>query len=156
NTFTKRLTESIGESPNRFGKLGRARRKNRLKSLGKLAMGKAFWQIADNIRYGCREKVIKKTFGKSPNALSDLRLLAESYITNHQIKHKIKGEMGTLDEPPNGSTSSIQRAYFQPNFTNTTPENKNQKMHNSNSNKTYNTHCPGILKLLPVLPNLAN
>lgn len=50
--------------------------------------------------------VKEKTFSESPNAFDDIKLLTESYRINHQIKHKIKSEMGTLGEPPSGSVSS--------------------------------------------------
>uniref|UniRef100_M1D9N4 Uncharacterized protein n=1 Tax=Solanum tuberosum TaxID=4113 RepID=M1D9N4_SOLTU len=58
----------------------------------------------------CRQRAIKKTFGESSSAFGDLRLLAEIYRVNHQIRHEIKGEMGTLGESPNGSASSTQLA----------------------------------------------
>ncbi|KAG5585696.1 hypothetical protein H5410_046130 [Solanum commersonii] len=50
------------------------------------------------------------TFGEPPSAFGDLRLLAESYRTQHQLKHEIEGEMGTFGESPSGLTSSTQLA----------------------------------------------
>jgi len=58
----------------------------------------------------CRQGAIKKTFDESPSAFSALRLLAESNNITHQIKHEIKGEIGTLGESPSGSASSTQLA----------------------------------------------
>uniref|UniRef100_M1E0M0 Uncharacterized protein n=1 Tax=Solanum tuberosum TaxID=4113 RepID=M1E0M0_SOLTU len=80
---------------------------------------------------------LRKTFGESPSAFGDLRLLSESYRTKLHILHEIKGDMGNFDEPPSGSASSTHLAK-RPNvpiFNPTSqirprnPQKQNQNMH---------------------------
>uniref|UniRef100_M1DW99 Uncharacterized protein n=1 Tax=Solanum tuberosum TaxID=4113 RepID=M1DW99_SOLTU len=87
------MGEPLGMSPVAFGKQGQAHRKFQCIKV-----------------QGCIQRVKEKPFGESSSAFGDIKLLAEGYRMNHQIKHEIKGEMGTLGEPPSGSASLTQLA----------------------------------------------
>lgn len=56
----------------------------------------------------CRQRVIKKTFGESPSAFSDFKLLVEIYKAKLQVNHESKGEIEYIDEIPSRSVSLMQ------------------------------------------------
>ncbi|KAG5619899.1 hypothetical protein H5410_005117 [Solanum commersonii] len=106
NSIAKRPADPFSESLNLFGELDRARRRDWLKN-------------DNNI-----QKAIKSTFGESPSAFGDQRLLAKSYILKQHTQHEFKREMESLGEPPSSSVSLTQLAKLLnvPIFSNSTPQ----------------------------------
>ncbi|KAG5580373.1 hypothetical protein H5410_051000 [Solanum commersonii] len=99
NPSEDRFAEPVGKSPNLFGELDQAGRRDWLKSFSKPAMGVTF-----------RQRAIKNTLGESPSAFGDVMLLAK----NGDIRRTAKwfGELDLAHQWPNififNPTSRIQ------------------------------------------------